>query len=103
MSDVSLELLFRQGEQILSELKKVRSDVADVRTHTLQVGEYARRLDRRLSELGDDLAVMLKGELVGRLGHFEITVDNRLEELSSRLTAIEEALPQGNEGSPRPI
>ena len=94
MAEVNLEFLARQNEQILSELRKVRAEVADIRTLTLQGVEYSRRLERRMGELGSDLEVMLKAELIGRLTHLETRMDEHLDDLGERLTALE--------GGPRP-
>jgi len=76
---------------VLEQLKAIRRDIADVRTLTLQNSDYIRRLDRRMSELRDDLEMMIKAELMGRLGHFETVMEQRLDALGERIAHIENA------------
>jgi len=61
-----------------SILKEIRAEMRDHRTLLLQLVDASRRHDRRfndlehrLSDLGGELELMLKGELMGRLTHFE--------------------------------
>jgi hypothetical protein len=42
-----------------------------------------------MGEMRDDLELMLKAELMGRMGNFEVPVDHRLDELSDRVAALE--------------
>jgi hypothetical protein len=39
-------------------------------------------VERRVEELRDDLELMLKTELMGRLGHFEAQIERRLEDMT---------------------
>ncbi len=74
---------------VLEQLRAIRRDIADVRTLTLQNSDYIRRLDRRMSELRDDLEMMVKSELMGRLGHFETVIEQRLDALGERIGQLE--------------
>lgn len=74
---------------VLEQLKAIRRDIADVRTLTLLNSDYIRRLDRRMSELRDDLEMMVKAELIGQLGHFETVIEQRLEALGERIGHLE--------------
>jgi hypothetical protein len=47
---VSIELLARLGQQTLEELRALKKDVADMRALGLQTIDYARRIERRMSE-----------------------------------------------------
>lgn len=76
---------------ILEQLKAIRRDIADVRTLTLQNSDYIRRLDRRMSEMRDDLEMMIKAELMGRLGHFETIIEQRLDTLGERIAHLEKS------------
>jgi chromosome segregation ATPase len=64
---------------------ETRSEVADIRSLTLALVEQGRRLDRRFTEFRDDIELMVKAELMGRLGHFEIRIENRLSAIEDRL------------------
>lgn len=81
---------------LLNLLKEIRTEQRDQRTLLLQSVEYSRRierrldaLDRRTGELRDDLELMIKAELMGRLGHFEIQIEHALGRMSDRLDAME--------------
>lgn len=81
---------------LLNLLKEIRTEQRDQRILLLQSVEYSRRierrldaLDRRTGELRDDLELMIKAELMGRLGHFEIQIEHALGRMSDRLDAME--------------
>ena len=81
---------------LLNLLKEIRAEQRDQRTLLLQSVEYSRRierrldaLDRRTGELRDDLELMIKAELMGRLGHFEIQIEQALGRMSDRMDAME--------------
>jgi hypothetical protein len=42
-------------------------------------------LDQRFNELRDDLELMIKSELMGRLMHFETRIDQKIDELEEQL------------------
>ena len=76
---------------MLEILKDLRKEVRDVRTLVLQLADRTRRLEQyqetqfvavnqRLNGLKDDLELMIKSELMGRLGNFEIRMMNLIEE-----------------------
>jgi len=44
----------------------------------LSVADQGRRTERRVGEVRDDIEMMVKAELMGRLGHFEAQMENRL-------------------------
>lgn len=46
-------------------------------------------LDRRIGDTRDEIELMLKGEMIGRLTHFETRIDERLEALAERVKALE--------------
>lgn len=80
---------------LVSLLCDIRREQGEQRSLLLNLVEYARKLDQRLDQverrlddriisLRDDLELMLKAELVGKLTHFETRIDERLAELESR-------------------
>jgi hypothetical protein len=64
---VDITFIGEKLNQVLAELRKMRGEIGDVRTLSLQTVEYARRLDRNAHELKDDLELMLKSEIMGDL------------------------------------
>lgn len=77
---------------LLTVLKEIRADLREHRTLLLQLVDANQRsnarfdtLERRMGDLRPDLELMLKGELLGRLTHFETQIENRLDELEARL------------------
>ena len=92
---VTLERLFRLLQDIQAEQREQRTELRDVRSVLLAQVEQGRRLerrlgdvDRRVSELRDDLKLMLKAELMGRLGYLETQIGHRFDELGNRLTEL---------------
>jgi hypothetical protein len=45
-------------------------------------------LDRRMSEFKDDLELVMKAELMGRLGNVEMRLDRRFEDFENRFSAV---------------
>ena len=68
---ISLELLQHMIQRCLDQQTAVRQENAEMRSLMLSLVDQGRRTERRLEELRDDLELMLKAELMGRLGHFE--------------------------------
>ena len=88
---------------VLALLRDLRKDLAEQRTLSLTTVDYLRRMEQRLDErfgaletrvahVRDDIELMGKAELMGRLGHFEATGDDKLDALAARV-AIAEAAP----------
>ena len=80
----------------VSILKEIRAELREHRTMLLQLVDASRRHDRRFEEVERRIAdtrgeieLMLKGELLGRLAHFETQIDEKLAQLSDRVEALE--------------
>lgn len=85
---------------VLSLLREIRKDMADQRTVLLQSIDRSSRMEirleakmvafeQRLNNLRDNLKLMIKAELMGRLGHFETILEQRLDALGGRIAHIE--------------
>jgi hypothetical protein len=79
-------------------LREPRAELRQHRTMRLQLIEATRWRDRRFEEIGTRISgtragiePMLKVELPGRLAHFRTQMDERLAQLSDRLSALEAA------------
>ena len=80
---------------LLSVLREIRAEQNNQRTLLLQTVDYLRRMEQRLDAritalearivaLRDDLELMLKMKLMGRLAQFETRIDERLAALEER-------------------
>lgn len=88
-SSVTLDRLFRLLQEIQAEQREQRTELRDVRSLLLAQVDHGRRVERRLSELRDDLELMFKSEMMGRLGNFEIAMERRLDDLEERVGTLE--------------
>lgn len=84
-SSVTLDRLFRPSQNIQAEQRKQQSEPRDVRSLLRSQVDHNRRAERHVAELRDDLKVMLKAELMGRLGKVEIGIERRLDDLVDRV------------------
>ncbi len=89
-TNIDLTFLAKQNEKILSELATMRREMSDVRTLCIGTTEYSRRLDRRLTEVKDDLELILKVEISGAFMRLETKLDHRLSAIEDRLAALEQ-------------
>jgi chromosome segregation ATPase len=83
--------------------RELRAELRQHRTMLLQLVDATRRHDRRfeeieqrfgqiegrISDMRAEIELMLKAELLGRLTHFETQMDERLAQLSDRVSALE--------------
>jgi hypothetical protein len=96
VAEVTLEMLQGLVLRVLNEQRDTRREMNDVRTLVLGLVDQGQRLERRFGELKrevhevrDDIELMLKAELMGRMGNFETRIDARLDELSGRIAVVE--------------
>ncbi len=91
MSEDGIDLKFigHQLERLLEEQRTIRREIGDMRSITLALLDQSRRAERRIGEVRDDLELLIKAELGGRLAHMETRletrVDQSLEQLAERL------------------
>jgi hypothetical protein len=98
MAEVTLELLQMLMLQSLDQQVATRREIADIRGLTLALNDKVQRLERLMletrrdmHEVKDDIWIMLKAELMGRMGNFETRIDAQIEALSERLANLEKA------------
>jgi hypothetical protein len=76
---------------LLSISREIRTEQNQHRTlllQTVDMRKMEQRLDGRIVAVRDDLELMLKSELMGRLTHFETKMENLL---ASRFPDVEKA------------
>ena len=83
-------------QEIQGERRDQRVEQRDMRSLLLTQVEQGRcverrlgEVDRRLSELRDDLELTLKAELMGRLGYLETQLGHRFGELTDQIGELE--------------
>jgi hypothetical protein len=93
MPEPTLELLQTLILRGLEGQVAIRREVGDMRTVLLSLVEQSRRTERRLEEFRDDIALMVKAELMGRMGHFEVRYEAQPGALAERVSALEVRAP----------
>jgi hypothetical protein len=83
MPEVNLEMLQALMHRGLDEQARNRRELTEIRSLLLAVVDQGRRTERRVAELRDDIELMLKAELMGRLGNFETRIESRLDALEN--------------------
>jgi hypothetical protein len=98
MAEVNLEGLQAVTLRVLEEQRIIRREMSDVRTLVLGLVDQGLRFERRLGELKielhetkDDTELMLKAEIMGRVGN----VETRIDIICDRVSAIETGPPPG--------
>lgn len=80
---------------MLSILREIRREQADLRVLLLGLVDFTRKLDQRMDarmtslesrmvSVRDDLELLLRSELLGKLTNFETRIEQRIAELESR-------------------
>ena len=80
------------GELVLRILREIRAEQAQHRTLILQSIDASRRIEQRLDAriaaldlhvtgLRDDLELLIKSEIMGRMTNFETKFEHRLDKL----------------------
>ncbi len=93
--NVTLELLGGLIRNVLSEQRELRAEQHKQLQLLMALVEQGRRADRHLAELKDDIELMLKAELMGRLGNFETRFEGRLDELDGQIATLTKSPTRG--------
>ena len=89
---VDFQFLALKVQSLLDETRHIRKELSDVRTLTLQTFEFARRVERRQSELRDDLEVTIKMEFGGGFANLQTMLKDSLARIENRFGTFEERL-----------
>lgn len=87
---VTLDFLARQSKQTLDEMRLSRKDLATLMQRVVSGYELARRVERRQTELRDDIEVMVKMELSGARAHMPTSFELAFGRLETTLEAVAE-------------
>jgi hypothetical protein len=79
MAEPSLDLILKLQTQTLVELRQSRAEQRDLRDLLLKTIDFTRRIERRVEELRDDLELMIKAEIGGRLAHVETRLEQHVD------------------------
>jgi hypothetical protein len=89
---------------VLEQLRIIRSENADMRGLLLGLVDQGQRFDRKLSEMRremhevkDDIELMLKAEVAGRVGNVETRIEAIFTRLDGRLAALEVIVSAGGQ------
>lgn len=91
---VDLTFIGRTLEAIQREQREARKELGDIRQLALGIVDQGHRTDRRIVDMKDEIELMIKAEIMGRLANFEtrttdavIRAIDILEERVQRLEA----------------
>ncbi len=97
---VTLELLGQILRDVQRELREMRRErrvdmelVTDLVRRVNRVDTHVGQVDGHIGDLRSDLELMIRAELMGRLGQFETTVDHRLDRHEERIADLEGPSP----------
>ena len=78
-------LVLEQLRLMRREFADMRREMGDQRSLLLALADQGQRLERRIHDVRDDIELMLKAELMGRMGNFETRMEARLDALAERI------------------
>jgi Mg2+ and Co2+ transporter CorA len=86
--NISLDFLAKQTKLQIEELRQVRKDMGDMMRLLNATYELTRRVERRQTELRDDIELMVKMELGGSLANMQTVIENSLFRIESSVSHI---------------
>ncbi|NBB51925.1 hypothetical protein GVN24_26940 [Rhizobium sp. CRIBSB] len=88
--NVSLDFLAKQSKLQIEELRQVRKDMADMMRLLNATYDLTRRVERRETELRDDIELMVKMELGGSLANMQTTIETSLSRIEQSVGDLAE-------------
>lgn len=86
---VTLEMLGRMIREFQVEQRETRRELDTMRSLLLALVEQGRRTERRITELKDDLELMIRAELMGQMTRLERAFERRIDPIEDRLSTLE--------------
>jgi len=81
--NISLDFLAKQSKMQIEELRLLRKDMADMMRLLNATYDLTRRVERRETELRDDIELMVKMELGGSLANMKTSIENSLSRIEA--------------------
>ncbi len=81
--NISLDFLATQSKLQIEELRQVRKDMADMMRLLNATYDLTRRVERRETELRDDIELMIKMEIGGSLANMQSRIDESLSRIEA--------------------
>jgi hypothetical protein len=85
---ISLDFLAQQSRLQIEELRQVRKDLADMMRQLNGTYDLTRRVERRETELRDDIELMVKMELGGALANMQTSIDHALSRIEASISDV---------------
>lgn len=89
---VTPEFLSRQAKNNMDELRSVRKDLLQMMQLVTANYELTRRVERRQSEMKDDLEIMLKMEISGSFANMQTTMEHSLGRIEGSMADLVDRL-----------
>nr|WP_298101208.1 hypothetical protein [uncultured Shinella sp.] len=85
---ISLDFLAKQAKIQMDELRLLRKDVADMMRLVTGSYDLTRRVERRETELRDDIELMIKMEIGGSLANIQTSIENSLSRIEQSVDVL---------------
>jgi Mg2+ and Co2+ transporter CorA len=86
--NISLDFLAQQSKLQIEEVRQLRKDMADMMRLLNGTYDLTRRVERRETELRDDIELMIKMELGGSLANMRTTIDSALSRIEASISDV---------------
>lgn len=86
--NISLDFLAQQSKLQIEEVRQLRKDMADMMRLLNGTYDLTRRVERRETELRDDIELMIKMELGGSLANMQTTIDSALSRIEASISDV---------------
>ncbi|MCY1667941.1 hypothetical protein [Rhizobium sp. SL86] len=87
--NISLEFLAKQAKLQMDEMRLVRKDLGDMMRLLNATYDLTRRVERRETELRDDIELMVKMELGGSLANIQTAIESSLSRIEDSVRTVE--------------
>jgi Mg2+ and Co2+ transporter CorA len=86
--NISLEFLAKQSKLQMDEMRLMRKDLGDMMRLLNATYDLTRRVERRETELRDDIELMVKMALGGTLANMQTVLENSLSRIEDSVRTI---------------
>lgn len=86
--NISLDFLAQQSKLQIEEVRQLRKEMADMMRLLNGTYDLTRRVERRETELRDDIELMIKMELGGSLANMQTTIDSALSRIEASISDV---------------